>query len=111
MKRVRVCLDTSVVSCLDAPETPERMIHTQMFWESAKSGVYEIIISDVTLDELDACPEPKRSFMYLKLAEIPHITRVESNDRAQQLARKYVAVGGLSPGRLVAFGYCGSGEM
>ncbi|MDR1410560.1 MAG: PIN domain nuclease [Oscillospiraceae bacterium] len=97
MDRIKVYLDTSAVSCLDAPETPERMIHTQLFWDTAKRGEYEIVVSDVMLDELNDCPEPKRSFLYLKLAELPFIARVESDELAKQVAMMYTDVGGLPP--------------
>ena len=94
---MRVYLDTSVISCLDAPQTPERMIHSQFFWDTAKRGEYELVVSNVTLDEMNACPEPKRSFMRVKLAEIPFLTRVEESDEAVRLADLYVSEGGLSP--------------
>jgi hypothetical protein len=71
------------------------MIHTQLFWDTVKRGEYEIVISNVTLDELSACPEPKRSFMFIKLAEIPYLTRVEEGKEARRLAQAYVDAGGL----------------
>ena len=95
--QTRVYIDTSVISCLDAPQTPERMIHTELFWETVKRGEYEIVISNVTLDEINACPEPKRSFMRIKLAEIPFITRVNETDEAIRLAGLYINKGGLPP--------------
>ena len=76
------------------------MIHTQMFWETAKRGEYELVVSNVTLDELNACPEPKRSFMRVKLAEIPYLTRVVDSDEAVRLAGLYVSEGGLSAASL-----------
>ena len=94
---LRIYLDTSVISCLDAPQTPERMIHTQLFWETARRGEYEIILSDATLSEMNACPEPKRSFMRVKLAEIPYLTRVGESDEAKRLAGLYMSHGGLRP--------------
>jgi len=42
------------------------MIHTQLFWDTVKRGRYEIAISNLLLDEMNACPEPKRSFMRMK---------------------------------------------
>ena len=96
MRLTKIYLDTSVISCLDAPQTPDRMIHTQLFWETAKRGEYELVVSNVTLDEMNACPEPKRSFMRVKLAEIPFLTRVEESDEAVRLANLYVREGGLS---------------
>ena len=97
MQLMKIYLDTSVISSLDAPQTPERMIHSQLFWDTAKRGEYELVVSNVTLDEMNACPEPKRSFMRVKLAEIPFLTCVEESDEAVRLADLYVSEGGLSP--------------
>jgi predicted nucleic acid-binding protein len=97
VEKLKIYLDTSAISCLDSPQTPERMIHTQLFWETAKRGEYELVVSNVTLDEISACPEPKRSFMRVKLAEIPYLTRVEESDAAKHLANLYIMEGGLSP--------------
>ncbi|MDR1298909.1 MAG: PIN domain-containing protein [Oscillospiraceae bacterium] len=97
MTKLKIYLDTSAISCLDAPETPERMIQTQMFWDTAKRGEYELVVSNITLDEMNACPEPKRSFMRLKLAEIPYLTRVDDSGEAKALARLYLDEGGLPP--------------
>ena len=99
-KLPKVYVDTSVISCLDAPQTPERMIQTQLFWETAKRGEYEIVISSITLAEMDACPEPKRSFMWVKLSEIPFLTRIGLFDNAAQLASLYIDEGGLPPSSL-----------
>ena len=42
MDKLKIYIDTNVISCLDAPETPERMIYTQRFWDSVKNGKYDI---------------------------------------------------------------------
>jgi hypothetical protein len=97
MATLKIYLDTSVISCLDAPETPERMIHTQIFWDTAKRVKYELVVSNVTLDEMNACPEPKRSFMRLKLAEIPCLVRTNDNCKAKALAQLYLDEGALPP--------------
>lgn len=58
-----IYLDTSVVSYIDQPDTPEREAVTLKFWDAARAGAFDLVLSDVTLDEVKNCPEPKRSSM------------------------------------------------
>jgi hypothetical protein len=66
-KKLKIYLDTSVISCLQATETPERMADTLCLWKDLEAGIYDVIISDITIDEINDCPEPKRSFMLNEL--------------------------------------------
>ena len=89
MKKIKLYLDTSVISHLDAPDTPEKMADTLALWEDLKVGKYDIVISDVVLDEIKHCEEPKRTFMGTNLAELkPFI--VVKNQEATELANEYV---------------------
>jgi len=49
--KVKIYLDTSVISHLRALDSPERMTDTVRLWENLKAGIYEVVISDVTIDE------------------------------------------------------------
>ena len=70
MKQLRLYLDTSIISYLYQSDVPEKEKSTNLFWDKVKSDIYDIFISDITLRELNECPEPKRSLMLEKLAEI-----------------------------------------
>jgi predicted nucleic acid-binding protein len=50
-KKVKIYLDTSVISCLQAFETPERMADTLRLWRDLEAGIYDVVISDITIDE------------------------------------------------------------
>jgi len=41
INRIKIYLDTSVISCLQAIETPERMADTWRLWEEIKAGIYD----------------------------------------------------------------------
>ena len=41
-KKVKIYLDTSVVSCLQVPETPERMEDTLRLWEDLEATITRI---------------------------------------------------------------------
>jgi len=73
MKKIRLYLDTSVISHLDAPDTPEKMADTLMLWEVLKfRSDIEIVISELTVRELDKCQQPKLQFLLEKLNEFDY---------------------------------------
>lgn len=51
MNRIKIYLDTSVISYLDQQDAPERMKETQEIWELFKKGQYEIYIYAKTSPE------------------------------------------------------------
>jgi len=96
MHRMRIYLDTSVINYLDAPAHSDKMSDTQDLWEILKRGeFFEAVISGVTEQEVDACPEPKRSFMFQKLTEIPFAI-IEVTHEITDLAEEYIKQGVLS---------------
>lgn len=94
MRKVKVYLDTSVVSHLDAPDTPEKMSDTLLLWEELKAGKYQAIISDVTVAEITKCSEPKRTMLFKKLNEIDYELH-EENEETIALADNYLKYGVL----------------
>ncbi|MDR0653555.1 MAG: PIN domain-containing protein [Synergistaceae bacterium] len=96
MKKLRLYLDTSVISHLDAPDAPEKEADTQRLWEDITSGRYEVVLSDVVFDEIVRCEEPKQSFMLSKIAEI-NPRDVRQDDESERLSTLYFEVGGLPP--------------
>ena len=91
MKKFRLYLDTSVISHLDAPDVPDKEADTKKLWERVKSGEFEVVISDLTIVEIDAAPEPKRSFMRSAIADVSSIY-IERDDEAKRLSALYVLV-------------------
>ncbi|ABP66141.1 hypothetical protein Csac_0504 [Caldicellulosiruptor saccharolyticus DSM 8903] len=89
MRRLRVYLDTSVISHLDHHDNPEYMQITRKFWEELKQGKYNIYISSAVITELNKCKEPKRSRLLEYMSQI-EFTRIEINQQVLELAQKYV---------------------
>ena len=96
MKRLKIYLDTSVISHLDAPDVPDKQEDTRKLWEDIQAGKFEVVISDVTIDEMEDCPEPKLSYLRSMLGEIEH-TDIDKNAEAERLSELYFEVGGLPP--------------
>lgn len=87
-EKLKVYLDTSVISYLKQEDSPEKMESTIKLWELFKTGKYDLYLSTVTLQELLDCPEPKRMFLYQYLSQVDYsIIDIEKvvSDTAQQL--------------------------
>lgn len=90
MRKIRLYLDTSVISHLQAPDTPEKMAETILFWDEvlAREDVL-VLISELTIRELSYCDEPKRSYLFQKLIAIPYLfIEIKADDL--QLAHNYL---------------------
>lgn len=95
IRKIKVYLDTSVISYLDQQDAPEQMQETREVWERIKSGYYDVFISDVVLRELGDCKgEEKRNQLIGHLSEIKY-NLVMVDDAVVQLAEKIVANGVL----------------
>jgi predicted nucleic acid-binding protein len=95
MKKLKIYLDSSVISHLDAPDVPEKMADTLKLWELIKKGEFDVYISPFVMAEIGRCVQPKLSFMTDKLNEIEYIILKEV-DEIGQLANQYVKAGVLS---------------
>ena len=95
MRRLKVYLDTSVVSHLMQEDVLAKMADTLQLWELFRKGIYEVYVSTVTLEEISACPEPKRSRLREYLGEISFTTLDISNDAAE-VAQQIIDMGILT---------------
>ena len=93
-KKIRVYLDTSVVSYLDQQDAPEKMSETKEVWDKIKEGDYEVFISTLVINELQKCQEPKRAYLLNQLSEID-FTILEVNESTVRLAEKFIDFGVL----------------
>lgn len=96
MRKLKIYLDTSVISYLRQEDAPEKMKDTLELWEDLRKGKYHICVSDVTITEIDKCPEPKREFMIARLMDISY-TLLRKDAEAINLSNLYVETGGLPP--------------
>jgi predicted nucleic acid-binding protein len=96
VKKLRIYLDTSVISHLDAPDVPDKEADTKQLWEDIRAGEYEVVLSWLTYAEINRCAEPKRTFMQSVLAGVTN-EYIEQNEEAERLGALYVEIGGLPP--------------
>ena len=94
MKRLKIYLDTSVISHLDAPDTLDKQKDTLKLWVEIQAGKYEAYISPVVVLEVDGCPEPKRSVLTKYLQAVEY-TLLQETDDVIELATHYLDAGVL----------------
>ena len=92
MKRLKVYLDTSVVSYLYQEDAPEKMQDTLSLWELFKQGVYEVCVSDIVFREIDRCSEEKLNILLDYLDQIEY-HEVETDSNTIELAGKFIDFG------------------
>jgi predicted nucleic acid-binding protein len=90
MKKLRIYLDTSVISHLDAPDRLDWQEDTRQLWKAIKAGRFETFISPVVVAELNDCPEPKLSYLREQLKLIDCVI-LEKTDEVTNLAEQYSA--------------------
>lgn len=95
-EKLKVYLDTSVISHLVQEDVPEKMLNTLNLWEIFKREKYDLYLSTVTLQEIEDCPEPKRSILYQYLSEIKY-TIIDIKQMVSDIARQLVEMRILPP--------------
>ena len=92
MKKLKLFLDTSVISHLDAQDAPEKMQDTHELWSEIKRGTYDVIISDIVIEEVMRCPQPKLDVLLGFLAEIEY-QRIDTDDEMEEIASQIITLG------------------
>lgn len=96
MKKLKVYLDTSVISYLQQEDTPIQMNDTLDLWRRFENSDFLIYVSQITLNEIQQCPEPKRSVLYDYLSRIEY-TILPIDQEILELAQKIIDMGILNP--------------
>lgn len=92
MRKLKVYLDTSVISYLDQEDAPDRMKETHKLWDDFINGKYEVCLSQLTLGEVGKCEEPKRSTLYDYISDIDY-TKLEITAEVLELSQKIIDMG------------------
>jgi hypothetical protein len=72
IKKLRLYLETSVISHLDQRDVPLLMTETHKLWDLIRVGRYDAVISNIAIDEINRCKENKRNTLYGYLAEVDY---------------------------------------
>ena len=93
MRKLKIYLDTSIISHLQQEDVPEKMQETRELWEQFKNREdIEVVISDLTLTELSRCSNEKLLFLSNELSKIDY-TEIQVSDEERELADIYLHSG------------------
>jgi predicted nucleic acid-binding protein len=95
MKKLKIYLDTSVISYLQAEDVPEKMKITNVLWSNMQKGKYKACISDMVFEEISNCYEDKLRFLLERLADID-FELFEITEETKELAYKYIKAGAFT---------------
>jgi len=91
MRKLKIYLETSVISYLDQLDAPKRMEVTRKLWERVKAGAFGVALSDVVFEELAKCTPKKRTILTGYLAQIQY-ERIEINTDIQRIANTMIGL-------------------
>lgn len=94
MKKLKIYLDTSVISHLDQQDALDKMQETLRLWQDIIAEKFTVLVSDVTIEEIEGCAETKKFKLYEYLKNVD-ILRIEETKEAIELTNKYLAFGVL----------------
>ena len=94
-RKLKVYLDTSVISHLEQEDVPEKMADTRQLWEMFKNRKFDVYLSTVTLREIERCSEPKKTKLIDYLNEI-QFTTLDITDDVVAIAEKIIDMGILT---------------
>lgn len=91
--KMKVYLDTSVISYLEQDDAPEKMEITRKVWELFKKGNYELYMSNLVTYELNKCKDvQKRKKFAQRLNEVEFFL-VDIVENVENLAQEFVSKG------------------
>jgi len=86
MKKLKLYLDASAIGYLDEQTSLKEMSDMLSLWESIKQGKYDVVLSEITLDEINAnLNTDKVNTLVQFLAEIQYDT-ITLNDEINRIA-------------------------
>ncbi|MCL2169678.1 MAG: PIN domain-containing protein [Defluviitaleaceae bacterium] len=95
MRKYKVYLDTSVISYLHQPDSPEKQAETLALWEQFKQGQYDVYLSQIALDEINKCNPQKLEILHTHLKQID-FTLLEITEETGRVGMKFVESGVLT---------------
>jgi len=94
VRKLRIYLDTSIVSHLDHKDAHEKMADTHRLWDDIKLGKYEVYFSGVVFDEINDCNPDKLKVLMGFINQIEYRV-IPANEEIYSVAEKIVDFGVL----------------
>jgi predicted nucleic acid-binding protein len=87
--RIKLYLDTSVISHLDQQDAPDKMAYTLKLWDEIKNNKYDIVLSDANFNELAQCSIEKQSKLAPFISQINY-QRIKITDEILATADHFI---------------------
>ena len=100
MRKPKIYLETSAISHLEQPEKPSEQAYSIAMFERIKAGDFAVYLSEIVVDEINACSPEKRSALFQHISGIT-FEDITVDDTVKALSRRIIARGYL-PKRSVA---------
>lgn len=84
--KLKIYLDTSVISVYDDSRLPQRQAQTQEFWKTLKD--FKVYISEVTINEINNNPNSRKRKRLLNLTKDLNLLQI--TEAAKKLAQEYI---------------------
>jgi predicted nucleic acid-binding protein len=86
-RKLKIYLDTSVISHLDQPDKPGEYEYTHLFWSDIDR--YDVYISEVVVRELSKCTDEKASQLFGFVSDVQY-TLLDKTDEIYALADRII---------------------
>jgi predicted nucleic acid-binding protein len=96
MRKLKIYLDTSVISHLEQPEKITEFGATHEFWERIKQNEFDVFLSSVVFDELKKCDSEKHIKLISYVNEIAYSESLMTSE-AEELAKTIISEKILPP--------------
>ena len=91
----RIYIDTSVINGLVADDAPEIQAKTKLFFQRVRKGEFELYISKLVRDAIEATPDPRRRALLLGILSNYPFRTLDPTDLTIELAELYLRKGAL----------------
>jgi len=86
MKKLKIYLDTSAIGYLDENTSPREMADMLALWEKIKQNEFDVVISDITLEEINRNRNPDKVHVLNEFLSEISFDRVVANAEAGRVA-------------------------
>ncbi|GMO57717.1 MAG: hypothetical protein Ta2G_17560 [Termitinemataceae bacterium] len=89
IKKLKIYLDTSIISYLDQQDAPKEMAITHQLWDKIKADEFDVVLSNIDFNEIYKCKEDKRKKLVNYLSQIKY-SEISVDDRIIKIAERFV---------------------
>ncbi|MCL2619889.1 MAG: PIN domain-containing protein [Defluviitaleaceae bacterium] len=95
MRKLKLYLDTSIISHLHQLDAPDKMNDTLILWEHIKDSSYDVVLSSVGFYELGKCSAEKQVILAGFISQIRY-QHIEVDDAILATAERFIDMGILT---------------